>query len=177
MKRLILLLIILSCNIELIAQTIGIQEKGYRGYIAFGGDVGVTKGLVSNSFSLLTSHGFSTGEGGYVGVGTGIKYEWSNMAKLPVFVEAKYNFFNAFLSPFADCRIGGEVIFGEERLGGALVISPALGVDFSRFGIRVGYLCEAGRYVERDLQDGRWHKVEDVLMKLHSVSVSLTYSF
>lgn len=69
------------------------------------------------------------------------------------------------------------LIFKERSRGGALIVSPAVGVDFSAFSLRVGYLCEAGRYVEREYENDRIYIKNDILMKLHSVSMTLSYYF
>ena len=177
MKKIILVFLVSLWGLGLLAQNNDVPDKEYVGLISYGGDIGVTEGLISDSFSLLTLHGVKLGHGEFVGCGTGLKYDFSGAVKLPVFFAAKYNFLNEHLSPFVDFHIGGEMIFKERSRGGALIVSPAVGVDFSAFSLRVGYLCEAGRYVEREYENDRVYIKNDILMKLHSVSMTLSYYF
>lgn len=177
MKKIILVFLVSLWCSGLSAQDNAAHAKGYGGLVSFGGDVGVTEGVVCNAFSLLTVHGVNLGHGEFVGCGTGLKYDFSGVVKLPVFLAAKYGFLDGHLSPFVDFCVGGEMIFKDSDIGGALIVSPAVGVDFSVFSFRVGYLCEAGRYVKREWEDGRLHIGDGILMKLHSISMTLAYNF
>lgn len=177
MKKIILVFLVSLWGSGLSAQNKDVHVEEYVGLISFGGDVGVTEGVISNSFSLLTLYGANLGHGEFVGCGTGLKYDFCGAVKLPVFLAAKYSFRNEHLSPFVDFRIGGEMIFKGKSIGGALIVSPAVGVDFSAFSFRVGYLCEAGRYIEKELVDDRLYIRNDILMKLHSISMTLSYYF
>lgn len=145
-------------------------KKGYRGNISLGGSYGVTKGISWNSVSFSTSHGYSFGDGIYLGVGVGMNFQMSEEFNVPVFIDAKYNIIDWKLSPFVDCRLGGEYIFDDEGgFGPGIIVSPGIGVDFHRFTLRIGYMCEAGRY--------KPYESASFAFKLHSITTTIAFNF
>ena len=149
MKKFVLLICLLGLGIGLDAQESYSYKKGYRGDVSVGGIVGVTKGIRNDAFSLSTVHGYSYGDGLFVGGGVGLNAFFSDLVTVPVFAVAKYNFIDKVFSPFVDCRLGGEAMLQNNDKGLAFVVSPGVGVDFKRVNFRVAYLCEAGKFTER----------------------------
>ena len=110
------------------------QEKGGllsdKGYV---GNVGVS---VSAGFGvgadLFTSHGYSFGNGLWIGGGTGLSFPSPYDIFLPLYSEAKYSFLaDRKTSPFIFARVGAMTNFDECRM----ILCPAFGVDISRFSI------------------------------------------
>lgn len=149
MKKFVLLICLLGLGIGLDAQESYSFNKGYRGDVSVGGIVGVTKGVRNDAFSLSTVHGYSYGDGLFVGGGVGLNALFSDLVTVPVFAVAKYNFIDKVFSPFVDCRLGAEAMLQNNDKGLAFVVSPGVGVDFKRVNFRVAYLCEAGKFTER----------------------------
>lgn len=176
MKRLFVILFAVSFCISVFAQSSPF-DKGYRGNLSLGGNIGITKGIVYNSAGITTSHGYSFGDGVYLGAGLGCNMLFAGGVTLPVFIDAKYNIVDWTLSPFVDCRLGGEMIFTDNGDGGALVVNPGFGVDFNRFTFRVGYLCEAGSQTLSYNWGGYEVEAAKVHSKLHSMTVSFAINF
>lgn len=60
------------------------------------------------------------------------------LSRAQFFVEGKYNFTDGKVSPYAQVRTGLELkVWGNDSLG--LFLTPAVGVDFSRFTLRLSY--------------------------------------
>lgn len=148
MKRLFLFVLLLSMSIGAAAQKSPFH-KGYRGDVSLGGSIGITKDVRNDAFSFSTTHGYSYGDGFFIGAGLGLNVLTSEGFTIPVYATAKYNFLDKELSPFVDCRIGGEALVQDGDTGLAFITSPGLGVDFRRFSFRAAYLCEVGRFTER----------------------------
>lgn len=145
MKKMILTAVaVLFASVAVSAQGSHAFEKGYRGNVSVGGNISVTKGWQSHSVELTTSHGYSFGDGMYVGGGIGVDVNFSgDYSGIPVFLDTKYNIVDWKLSPYVDCRMGMEAFVGEDGL--AFIASPGIGLDYRRLSLRVGYRCEAGR--------------------------------
>lgn len=149
MKRLILIICLLGLGIGVDAQEARAFKKGYRGDVSVGGIVGVTKGVRNDAFSLSTVHGYSYGDGFFLGGGVGLNVLTSDLVTVPIFGVARYNIIDNKISPFVDCKLGGEALFQDNDKGFAFIVSPGAGVDYKRMSFRVGYLCEAGKFTER----------------------------
>lgn len=94
-------------------------------------------------YTLNTSHGYSFGNGLYVGGGLGVYLTPIEMDghkvryQVPVFAEIKYSFLNTLVSPFVDLKAGG---FYDVTLNGVgYSIRPSVGVDIWRFSLSVGW--------------------------------------
>ena len=173
MKKLFLSIALIALCVGAMAQQSYSFRKGYRGDVALGGAVGITKGVRNDAFSLSTTHGYSFGDGLFVGAGAGLNVLTSAEVTIPVYFVGKYTFMDNRISPFMDCRVGWEALVYNRDHGVAFVVSPAVGVDLGRFSLRAGYLCEAGRYVQRGSLG------QDVVsaMKLHSVTITAAVAF
>ena len=142
-------LILIAAAVMLAAMSASAQgnkafEKGYRGSVGVGGNVSVTKGWPNSAVELTTSHGYSFGDGMYVGAGVGFNLDMSGVdVGIPVFLDVKYNLVDWKLSPYIDCRMGMEFMT-YENLDYGFLASPGIGFDYRDMSLRVGYKCVAG---------------------------------
>ena len=99
-------------------------------------------------WGITSSHGFSFGNGLYVGGGAGFGAELTKQADtpeskrnasyfVPVFADIKYSFMKTLASPFFSLR--GGAIADITNLGVRTFASPAVGIDIARFSLKVGY--------------------------------------
>ncbi len=100
-----------------------------------------------NTWGITSSHGYSSGNGLYVGGGAGFAAEFiANQASaaylIPVFADVKYSFMNKLASPFVSLKAGGyaDVTNTDMRT----FANPAVGVDIGRFSVKVGYEYRLG---------------------------------
>ena len=123
------------------AQSNGAYKQGYRGSIELENMVLVNKAPDNMSaMSLVTSHGYSYGNGMYLGGGLGLstEFKYRDFDRAQLFVEGKYNFLYNVVSPFVQLRTGLDFDFwNSDKVG--VFFSPAVGVDFSRFTMRLSY--------------------------------------
>lgn len=173
MKKLFLCVALIVLCLGAMAQESFSYRKGYRGDVSLGGSVGVTKGVRNDAFSFSTIHGYSFGDGVFVGAGVGVNILTTDQVTIPVYVVGKYTFLDNSITPFVDCRVGAEAVVYNLDKGRAFIVSPAIGVDLGRFSIRAGYLCEAGRYSYYD----KSNPGNVTPFKLHSVTVSAAVAF
>lgn len=153
-------------------------RRGYRANVELAWDS-------SKHWSISTSHGFSFGNGLYVGGGAGFgavlskmeqkaksdnteniyqpKNSWDASYSVPLFADVKYSFMRSFATPFIDLR--GGAIADITDSGASLFINPAIGVDIARFSIKVGY----------ELQSGCWGSLNNT--KASNVKLSIGYTF
>lgn len=116
------------------------REKGYSANVEIGGTFIDSFGFRPE---LLTSHGYSFGNGLYVGGGIGLGYEsWeirnrNNRIFLPFFADVKYSFLKRAVSPFVSMKAGG--MLDCSGLGIGYMLMPSIGVDLWRFSLSVGY--------------------------------------
>ena len=111
-------------------------ERGYRADIA-------VSTSVSEQYTLSTSHGFSFGNGFYLGGGVGftaetfLNFEDAPHYLVPVFADAKYTFLNKRVSPFVSARVGG--VFNTEYKMNRMLINPMVGINVRHFTVGLGY--------------------------------------
>lgn len=104
-----------------------LAEKGYAANVG----VSVFGGLGIGA-DLFTSHGYSFGNGFWLGGGTGLSFPSPYDFFLPLYSEVKYSFnVDRNISPFLGAKVGVMTNF-EESL---MILNPALGVDVNRFSI------------------------------------------
>jgi hypothetical protein len=125
-------------------------------------------------WSITSSHGFSFGNGLYVGGGAGFGAEltkqtetpessWDASYFVPVFADIKYSFTKTLASPFVSLR--GGAIADITNLGVRTFASPAVGLDIARFSLKVGY----------EYQLGFWGHLDGKHM--HNVKLGVAYTF
>ncbi|MBQ2435734.1 MAG: hypothetical protein II269_06345 [Bacteroidaceae bacterium] len=111
-------------------------ERGYRADIA-------VSTSISEQYTLSTSHGFSFGNGLYVGGGVGftaetfLNFEDAPHYLVPLFADVKYTFLNKRVSPFVSARVGG--VFNTEYKMNRMLINPMVGINVRHFTIGLGY--------------------------------------
>lgn len=138
-------------------------ERGYRADIALSTSV-------SEQYSITTSHGFSFGNGLYVGGGVGftaetfLNFEDAPHYLVPLFADVKYTFLNKRVSPFVSARVGG--VFNTEYKMNRMLINPMVGIDVRHFTIGLGY----------ELQHAFKGVIENKA-SMHNVRLSVGYTF
>lgn len=176
MKKLLLIIYLLGICLAVSGQENNVFKKGYRGDVSMGGIIGVNKDVRNDAVSLSTTHGYSYGDGFYIGAGAGVNILFSEGVNIPVFAVGKYNFIDNNISPFVDCRIGAEILIQDEDSGIAFITSPGFGIDFRKLTLRAAYLCEAGRFTENYHQSSYSGTVIS-LFKSHSFQITMGISF
>lgn len=141
-------------------------KRGYRGNVEF--DAGAT---LSRTFivSVLTSHGYSVGNGLYLGVGTGVTINPNDRGYfvLPIFADMKYSFMDCACSPFLSMKMGTS--FYMESVTAGFLLKPSVGVDVGNFSLHIGYGLHTGTEVIDVLQS------EDYIK--HSLAVGASWWF
>ena len=111
-------------------------ERGYRADIA-------VSTSISEQYSISTSHGFSFGNGLYMGGGVGftaetfLNFEDAPHYLVPLFADVKYTFLNKRVSPFVSARVGG--VFNTEYKMRRMLINPMVGINVRHFSVGLGY--------------------------------------
>ena len=142
-------------------------ERGYRADIEL-------SWAGKSVWGIASSHGFSFGNGIYVGGGAGFGAEltkqadtsgssWNASYFVPVFADIKYSFMKTLASPFVSLR--GGAIADITNLGVRTFASPAVGLDIARFSLKVGY----------EYQLGFWGYLDGKHM--HNVRLGVAYTF
>ena len=142
-------------------------ERGYRADIEL-------SWAGKSVWGIASSHGFSFGNGIYVGGGAGFGAEltkqadtsgssWNASYFVPVFADIKYSFMKTLASPFVSLR--GGAIADITNLGVRTFASPTVGLDIARFSLKVGY----------EYQLGFWGYLDGKHM--HNVRLGVAYTF
>lgn len=130
--------------VEPFTDTVSTSINYKRGYRA---DVELSC-AIPDTWGITTSHGFSFGNGLYVGGGAGFSaeflpdYDAKPTYLVPVFADLKYSFLNKLASPFVNFRTGGYA--DVTNTGIRYFLNPSVGVDIKRFAIKVGYEYQVG---------------------------------
>lgn len=136
-------------------------DRGYRADVQIG-PIWYNYGPYT-LYTISTSHGYSFGNGLYVGGGIGlyvmpepVEMHGSKIRyQVPIFAEIKYSFVNWLVSPFVDLKAGG---FYDYTLGGTgYVIRPSIGVDIWRFSISAGWNHNRIRWDNGRIGNPGWH--------------------
>ena len=141
-------------------------------------------------WGITSSHGFSFGNGLYVGGGAGFGAElskntaamanvadevidpeysytpqsnWNASYFVPVFADIKYSFTKTQVAPFVSMK--GGAIADIINKGIRTFANPAIGLDIARFSIKVGY----------EYQLGFWGYLDGKHM--HNVKLGVAYTF
>ena len=109
------------------AQQHRVFEKGYAGNVSVGGMW--NPGIVAEA---TTSHGYSFGNGLYVGLGAGIH---SEIEFCPLFTDVRYSFGKEMNRPFVGVKLGMAFFNPEFKF-----VSPSFGVDFGRVSASLSYV-------------------------------------
>ena len=158
-------------------------NRGYRGDIELS--------LADKSvWGTTSSHGFSFGNGLYVGGGAGFGAEltknpvatagvaddvidpeysytpesnWNASYLVPVFADIKYSFLNTLATPFVSLK--GGAVADITNKGIRTFANPAVGLDIARFSLKVGY----------EYQLGFWGHLDGEHM--HNIKLGVAYTF
>ena len=125
-------------------------------------------------WGTTSSHGFSFGNGLYVGGGAGFGAELTKKAKtpesnwnasylVPVFADIKYSFLNTLATPFVSLK--GGAVADITNKGIRTFANPAVGLDIARFSLKVGY----------EYQLGFWGHLDGEHM--HNIKLGVAYTF
>ena len=125
-------------------------------------------------WGITSSHGFSFGNGLYVGGGAGFGAEmakqsgtpesnWNASYFVPVFADIKYSFMKTLATPFVILK--GGAIADITNKGIRTFANPAVGLDIARFSLKVGY----------EYQLGFWGHLDGKHM--HNVKLGVAYTF
>ena len=141
-------------------------------------------------WGITSSHGFSFGNGLYVGGGAGFGAElskntaavasvadevidpeysytpeadWNASYFVPVFADIKYSFTKTLASPFVSIK--GGAVADITKKGIRTFANPAVGLDIARFSLKVGY----------EYQLGFWGHLDGKHM--HDVKLGVAYTF
>ena len=125
-------------------------------------------------WGIASSHGFSFGNGLYVGGGAGFGAEltkeadtpesnWNASYFVPVFADIKYSFTKTQVAPFVSMK--GGMIADITNKGARTFANPAVGLDIARFSLKVGY----------EYQLGCWGHFDGKHM--HNVKLGVAYTF
>ena len=125
-------------------------------------------------WGITSSHGFSFGNGLYVGGGAGFGAELTKNTKtpetnrnasyfVPVFADIKYSFTKTQVAPFVSMK--GGAIADITNKGIRTFANPAIGLDIARFSMKVGYEYQRGFW---GLLDGK---------HIHNVKLGVAYTF
>ena len=139
-------------------------------------------------WGITSSHGFSFGNGLYVGGGAGFGAEltknaaarvsndlidpeytytpdssWNASYFVPVFADIKYSFTKTLATPFVSMK--GGAIADITHKGIRTFANPAVGLDIARFSLKVGY----------EYQLGFWGHLDGKHM--HNVKLGVAYTF
>ena len=141
-------------------------------------------------WGITSSHGFSFGNGIYVGGGAGFGAEltknpvatasvaedvidpeysytpesnWNASYLVPVFADIKYSFLNTLATPFVSLK--GGAVADITNKGIRTFANPAVGLDIARFSLKVGY----------EYQLGFWGHLDGEHM--HNIKLGVAYTF
>ena len=158
-------------------------NRGYRGDIEL-------SWADKSVWGITSSHGFSFGNGLYVGGGAGFGAEltknpvatasvaddvidpeysytpesnWNASYLVPVFANIKYSFLNTLATPFVSLK--GGAVADITNKGIRTFANPAVGLDIARFSLKVGY----------EYQLGFWGHLDGEHM--HNIKLGVAYTF
>ena len=141
-------------------------------------------------WGITSSHGFSFGNGLYVGGGAGFGAEltkdpvttasvaedvidpeysytpesnWNASYLVPVFADIKYSFLNTLATPFVSLK--GGAVADITNKGIRTFANPAVGLDIARFSLKLGY----------EYQLGFWGHLDGKHM--HNIKLGVAYTF
>jgi hypothetical protein len=137
MKRLFIVLAVLSCT-GLNAYS---QAVKYRGNVGIVNQTSMERERPTAGMQLLTAHGIELSDAWFLGLGTGIKYDYYNsILSLPVFFESQYNvrLKEWTVYPFVGARTG-MVFSNEADYSDGVFVSAFFGVAYKRWSFNVGY--------------------------------------
>lgn len=178
MKRVILLtFILLAASLTGFTQTNRAFRKGYQASVEIQNSAVFGKDKAGGMMQLSTLHGFRTGYGLFIGAGLGIGYNLlTDDYIIPLYLDAKYNFLDQKVSPFAGIRTGFRYNGSpNQTLGDFIAVSG--GIDAGAFSIRIGYEYGATRQRTANYNGNNWVSDIVVLQKPSQLFCSFAVNF
>ena len=176
MKRILITLCVIASSMTMLQAQETTSETSKTNYMT---NVSYNKGYradvelsvaIANQLGISTSHGYSFGNGLYVGGGAGFVAEYLTdfNAKpnflTPVFADIKYSFIkDCIVTPFVGFK-GGAIVDITNK-GIRTFANPAVGVDIARFSLKVQY----------EYQQSVWGYTEAT--KAHYLKIGIGYTF
>jgi len=112
------------------------RGKGYSSEVSLGGTVCLNTDFGSR-FTLLTTHGYSFGKGGFIGLGTGVLSDFTDSFTIPLYAKWSYTFDTGKdIRPYLGSSAGVCV---NDWLDASVYIAPEAGVRLGRFFFNVQY--------------------------------------
>lgn len=137
MKRIVISLIALAIASNAFAQENRAFRKGYSGNVEVANMTVFGKDMYGGMMQVATTHGYQTGTGAFIGFGAGVQYDMHvSDVSASAFLDGKYNFLDAKVSPYAFIRTGVRFCVGP-TLGNFINVGG--GVDFGCCSVRLGY--------------------------------------
>lgn len=181
MKKVILTVLLMAFAVVAFAQTSNSSyKKGYKADVELGTKIYSGKG--KGCYMVTTSHGYSFGNGLYVGGGLGIGVETFGMLYnadaricVPIFADVKYSFMNRLVSPFVSLKTGGYYDYTQCGIG--YFVRPAIGVDIWRFSLNVGADYMRSGYASTVVREDSLPYYQTAILGNTGVYVGLSFSF
>lgn len=147
MKRSLFFIVIfaLFLSVTATAQTNRAFRAGYRGSVelessAFRGRFQDGTERPGELIQLATVHGYSWGNGVFLGMGVGYSSWLSEDSQfVSVFLNARYNIKDTVASPFIEGRTGYSFCTTTRLETGGLFVRMSVGVGFGHFSASLGY--------------------------------------
>lgn len=105
------------------------QIKGYLGNVSLGGTVGIDTDFGSRA-TFQTTHGYSFGNGAFVGIGTGVTIDLGMNFSVPLYAKWTYSFLDGIVSPYVGSSVGVSL---NDQVSTSLYITPELGIYIGRY--------------------------------------------
>ena len=170
MKRIILVVMAFVMAVSASYAQNFADKKGYLGNVEL--ELGYITGTNAFDSAILTTHGYSTGNGWFFGAGTGLRITPNHHAivSIPFYADVRYSFCNGYVRPFVDMKLGTEMNVEEVTAG--LYLSPSIGVMINRYSISLKYGYSNGytSYMSSN-------KLVGYQYDTHAISVGLAVSF
>ena len=141
MKKILICILMMACSLAVSAQNNRAFKKGYQGDIEIGNYAVFGKGKFGGLIQATTTHGYRFGNGMFIGAGFGVGYDLAvdDGPVIPIYMDAKYNFLDAAVSPFASARTGIRFCGASRYEMFQPFIAIAGGIDVGRFSVKLGY--------------------------------------
>lgn len=171
LKRLFLSVVCSLLCVSVFAQESRAFKKGYSGNVEVANMTIFGKDMYGARMQLGTTHGYSFGNGAFVGAGISVCYDVAiSHVTYATHFDAKYNFLAySKVSPFLAMRSG--IRFNEMPFTLGNFVNVGGGVDFGRFSMRLGYEF-SGRVLGSGLRSA-----DSVFEKENSIFCSLAFMF
>ena len=136
MKRKIIALVLAAAAFAGLFTDASAQEKNSWFKKGYSFDVSIASARPFDQNMVSTTHGYSFGNGLFVGGGMGFEYSVKdNLFLTPVYAEGRWSILNTIVSPYIDARVGYMVVANRRD---SFYFSPTVGLDIWKFSLFVG---------------------------------------